>query len=269
VEPIFKYPRTHHIEGSRFQPGDEELESVPLRCLAGRYVVIEEKMDGANAAISFATDGRLLLQSRGHYLTGGLRERHFAPFKAWAQTNAAALRVVLSWRYVLYGEWLYAKHTVYYDRLPHYFLEFDVLDKEAGQFLSTRRRRALLAGLPIVPVQVLYAGRAEGAGPLARLVGPSRFIGQGHLERLRRACDILGIDASLLLRETDPSANMEGLYLKVEEHGVVQERYKFVRASFLSTVRNADSHWLDRPIVPNGLRHGVDLYGPSLAEETR
>jgi hypothetical protein len=35
-------------------------------------VTVEEKVDGANAAISFSPDGQMLLQSRGHYLTGGL-----------------------------------------------------------------------------------------------------------------------------------------------------------------------------------------------------
>jgi RNA ligase len=260
VEPIYKYPRTHHIEGSRFQPGDEELQCVPLRRLAGRHLVIEEKMDGANAAISFGADHCILLQSRGHFLAGGPRERHFALFKAWARTHETALRAVLGTRYVLYGEWLYAKHTIYYDRLSHYFLEFDLLDKQAGHFLSTPRRRAVLAGLPIAPVQVLYAGRAEDSGPLAKMVGPSRFIGPGHLERLRLTCGIQHIDAALALRETDPSADMEGLYIKVEEGDTVRDRYKFVRAGFLTTVRDADSHWLDRPIVPNGLRTGVDLY---------
>src|SRR5207253_7855144 len=65
-----KYPRTLHIEGSRLQPGDEDLTHVPLRDLQGLILVIEEKMDGANCGISFAEDGRMLLQSRGHYLTG-------------------------------------------------------------------------------------------------------------------------------------------------------------------------------------------------------
>lgn len=37
---------------------------------------------------------------------------------------------VLGRRYVMYGEWMYAKHTIYYDLLPHYYMEFDVLDRE-------------------------------------------------------------------------------------------------------------------------------------------
>ena len=45
---------------------------------------------------------------------------------------------VLGDRYILYGEWLYAKHTVFYNSLPHYFLEYDLLDRFPGQFLSIR-----------------------------------------------------------------------------------------------------------------------------------
>lgn len=264
IEQIRKYPRTPHLEGSRSQPGDEDLECVPLQSLSKRYLVIEEKMDGANAAISFADDNRLRLQSRGHFLIGGPRERHFTLFKAWAQTHVTALRAVLGRRYILYGEWLYAKHTVYYDRLPHYFMEFDVLNTRTGEFLSTQRRRILLQGLPVVSVNVLFEGHADTADPLARLVGPSGFIGAGHLEQLRSTCEAQSLDPLQVLRETDPSADMEGLYLKIEENGAVQARYKFVRASFLSAVRDAESHWLDRPIVPNGLLPGVDLFAPAL-----
>jgi hypothetical protein len=74
---MYKYPRTPHIEGSRLQPGDEDLDSVPFSSIASQYVAVEEKVDGANAAISFSPDGQMLLQSRGHYLTGGEREKHF------------------------------------------------------------------------------------------------------------------------------------------------------------------------------------------------
>jgi len=70
---------------------------------------------------------------------------------------------VLGARYIMYGEWMYAKHTVFYDRLPHTFLEFDVYDRKARVFLSTKARRALLTGLPIMPVPVVL--RAKCARP--------------------------------------------------------------------------------------------------------
>jgi len=44
---------------------------VPFSYIKGKYLVVEEKIDGANSAISFSENGELLLQSRGQYLTGG------------------------------------------------------------------------------------------------------------------------------------------------------------------------------------------------------
>src|ERR1700677_3867566 len=96
-----KYPRTHHLEGSRWPPGDEDLHSTPFAALAGRHLVVEEKLDGANAAISFDASGKLLLQSRGHYLSGGPREKHYNLFKQWANAHLRPLHTALGNRYVL------------------------------------------------------------------------------------------------------------------------------------------------------------------------
>src|SRR5262245_32278080 len=106
MDRIYKYPRTHHIEGSRLQEGDEDLDSVPFDSLKGRFIVVEEKLDGANSGISFDKDGTLLLQSRGHFLDGGARERQFALFKTWGNAHKQALWELLGSRYILYGEWL-------------------------------------------------------------------------------------------------------------------------------------------------------------------
>ena len=55
---IIKYPRTHHLEGSRLQAGDEDLSQVSFDHIFGRNIVIEEKIDGANSALSFDDEGR-------------------------------------------------------------------------------------------------------------------------------------------------------------------------------------------------------------------
>ena len=60
-------------------------------CGAATHLVIEEKVDGANSAISFDSTGSIRLQSRGHYLVGGARERHFDLLKTWANVHATAL----------------------------------------------------------------------------------------------------------------------------------------------------------------------------------
>jgi len=101
-----KYPRTPHLEGSRLQPGDEDLSQIPFSDIKEKYLVIEEKIDGANSAISFSEEGELLLQSRGHYLTGGYRERHFNLLKQWANVHMDNFFDVLGTRYIMYGEWM-------------------------------------------------------------------------------------------------------------------------------------------------------------------
>ena len=132
MKPILKYPRTPHLLGSRQQRGDEDLAIVSPADLKGCFLIVEEKLDGANTAISFDDDWELVLQSRGHVLSGGPRERQFDLFKRWANAHRDALSHVLGNRYVLYGEWLYARHTIRYDCLPHYFLEFDLFDRDTG-----------------------------------------------------------------------------------------------------------------------------------------
>ncbi len=261
MNTIYKYPRTRHIEGSGIQKGDEDLDVVALREFAGRYLVVEEKMDGANCAVSFDGDGRLQLQSRGHYLAGGEREKQFHLLKTWAHRYTRELRAALADRYVMYGEWLYAKHTVFYTDLPHYFMEFDILDKASGIFLSTAQRRDFLRQLPfVVSVKVLHEGPVYALHTLKSLVGPSHFIGRNQQMLLTELCTERGLDVTRALQETEMSGLMEGLYIKVEEEGAVQERYKYVRGGFLQTVFASESHWLDRPIVPNCLIPGRVLF---------
>jgi hypothetical protein len=258
---IDKYPRTPHLEGSRLQPGDDDADQMPLAELAGGHAVIEEKLDGANCGISFGPGAELLLQSRGHYLTGGASERQFNLMKPWAQAHEAALLERLEDRYVMYGEWMFAKHSVWYDRLPHYFCEFDILDRRTGQFLSTRRRRELLRGAPVLSVPVLYDGPMPASVKLLRkLVRPSlaktpawRQAFEHHVAREKQPLD-------LCWQQTDKADESEGLYLKIEDDNHVLARCKFVRHGFVQTILDSGSHHSRRPILPNLLAGGVDLY---------
>jgi hypothetical protein len=258
---MIKYPRTQHVEGSRFQKGDEGLDGVRFRELKGQHLVVEEKIDGANAGIRFDEQGQLFLQSRGHFLTGGPREKHFNLFKQWAMTISRPLFERLGHRHVLFGEWLYAKHTVFYDELPHYFLEFDILDLQTGDFFSTERRREMLNGLPIVSVPVLHEGPVNTLDDLTGFVRHSLYKSAGWRERLARVAVERGIDPTQAAKETDASDEAEGLYIKAEQDGQVVGRYKYVRATFLNTILDSGTHWLRRPVLPNQLHADVDLFG--------
>jgi hypothetical protein len=259
---IVKYPRTLHLEGSRLSEAREFKHAdkqVPLAKLRGAHLVVEEKIDGSHAAISFSPDGELLLQSRGHYLIGGPAERQFTKLKGWAAMIAGELLDRLEDRHVIYGEWLQAKHTVFYDLLPHLFLEFDVYDRQTGVFLSTDRRRELLAGLPIASVPVLHEGEVRSLDALRSFVRPSLYKSADWPDALAEAAARAGVPLGQALAETEPSLYGEGLYVKEEWEGAVVGRYKWVRPEFINRLLGSGSHWAARPLIENRLAPGSRL----------
>lgn len=265
---ILKYPRTLHLRGSRLQAGDQD-DAIAYERLAGRHIVVEEKLDGANAALSFGADAGLLLQSRGHYLQPGSggRERQFNAFKQWGAAHEARFLELLEDRYVMYGEWLYAKHSLYYDALPHWFCEFDIWDRHHSCFLDTPRRHGLLADLPVVSVPVLYSGVAPRRfKDLLAMLAPSLARSVGWRQVFEQQVLRQQLDLALCWQQTDGSDLAEGLYLKVEEDGKTVERYKFVRPDFVQTILDSGSHHSERPIVANGLRAGVDIFAPEISK---
>ena len=265
--PILRYPRTIHLEGSRLQSGDSDHDQTPLVALldpSGRTrVVIEEKLDAANCGISFSGAGELLLQSRGHYLMGGFGERQFNSLKVWARAHESALLDLLEDRYVLYGEWMAAKHSVFYDALPHLMLEFDVFDRQTNSFMSTPRRHAFLQGSPVMSVPVLYEGEmVTDSKWLWSLLRPSLARTADWRTSFEQAVGREGLDLEMAWRQTDKSEHAEGLYVKVEDDERVLARYKLVRATFTQTILDSDSHHAKRPIIYNGLHPQADLYTP-------
>jgi hypothetical protein len=273
LDEIVKYPRTPHAAGSRLQPGDTADGQVTLlqmkRMHPGARMVVEEKMDGAQAGVFYTSDLDQQLQSRGHILHGGAREAQFNLFKEWANVHDAALMERLEDRFTMYGEWCFARHTQFYDALPHYFFEFDILDRKTGTFLSTPARQDLLEGLPVVSVPVLADDWPGSEKELLDLVGGSAYRTSEWRDSLRAAATVAGVDPEQALTECGQSADlMEGLYLKIEKDGETVGRYKWVHPDFVQTIIEGGVHWSQRPMIRNGLADGVDLFAAPNLKET-
>src|SRR5262245_52782303 len=69
AEQLYKYPRTPHVEGSRFQPGDDDLDCAPFADLQGKYIVVEEKLDGATRASASAGTAGYCYKAEDIFLT--------------------------------------------------------------------------------------------------------------------------------------------------------------------------------------------------------
>jgi hypothetical protein len=236
-----KYPRTPHLFGSRGTDDDKHLgEAETLRFLADPSLIVEEKLDGTNVGIHFAPDGKMALQCRGHLITEGMHPQYDL-FKQWAAVKRPVLEAILEDRLILFGEWVYARHSVHYRRLPHLFFEFDIYDKRGGDFLSLERRLALLEGTGLHTVPVLHAGALDRER-LTALIGPSRFDSEFANPVTKRIDNL-----------------MEGLYLRTEARGVVTGRAKFVRPEFVEKVKQSE-HWQHQAMTPNRLEEGADIW---------
>jgi len=183
-------------------------------------LIVEEKVDGANLGISFDAEGNIRAQNRGTYLhlpsTGQWKK-----LAEWLTPRTDALFEQLTDRYILFGEWCYAQHSVVYDRLPDWFLGFDIYDKSTARFFSCAHRDKIFRAIGIsqVPkVGFVHFTLAE----LGELLSQSKL--------------------------TDNAA--EGLYLRFDKGDWLVQRAKLVRPAFIQSVAQ---HWSRSGIRPNRL----------------
>lgn len=224
---LVKFPRTRHIYdagGSGVGRDDllMDMREVEQVFFSGQRVAVEEKVDGANLGLSIGHDGRILAQNRSHYVNSSTHTQ-FRMLDQWIEEHTSALYDVLGEQsgYILYGEWLYATHSIEYTRLPAYFLAFDIYDRKAGQFLSRAERDVRLRGTGIRTVP---------------LIAERRFT-----------CidDVLEL---LDTRSKFADCHVEGVYLRVDNGRYLETRAKLVRADFIQGITD---HWMTAQLRRN------------------
>jgi hypothetical protein len=219
---FFKYPSTPHLAvlGDVDIRDDKVMSESERNAFLRHELTVEEKVDGANLGLSFDREGNLRVQNRGAYLELP-GSGQWMPLGEWLACRTDALFECLVDRYVLFGEWCYAQHSLVYERLPDWFLGFDVYDKQAGRFLACRSRDELLRKMQIAQVPTIARGRFTLA----------------CLEKLL-SCSRLG----------DQPA--EGVYLRRDENDWLMQRAKLVRPAFIQSM---DRHWSHSAIRANRL----------------
>lgn len=236
-----KYPRTPHLFGSTGTSDDKHLDEVESKkFIADDSLIVEEKIDGTNVGIHFSDAGEMVLQCRGHLITEGMHPQYDL-FKQWAAVKRNALETHLEDRFIVFGEWVYARHSIHYRQLTHYFFEFDIYDKHGEVFLDLEQRLTLVEAIGLQTVPVVHVGRID-RDDLEDLIGPSQF--ESYFENPVTK---------------QPDNLMEGLYLRTEAEGIVTGRAKFVRPEFVEKIKQS-THWQHQVMVPNELADDVDIW---------
>lgn len=219
-DEFFKFPSTPHLAtlpGVDVR-GDKVLSVIEREDFLQHEVVGEEKIDGANLGISFDSEGKIRVQNRGSYLTlpGSGQWKKLGD---WLVPRMDILLEHLAGDCLLFGEWCYAQHSVFYNRLPDWFLGFDIYDKRCGRFLAVEHRNVLLKKMGVTPVPQLVRGHFTYP-ETQKLLSRSQFSDQ-------------------------PA---EGIYFRLDQAGWLLQRAKLVRPSFVQAM---EQHWSRSAIRPN------------------
>lgn len=254
MSPLLKSPRTTHLVGSGIPGSGDASERLRWEDVCGRFVVLEEKIDGSEVSFHFDADANLIGRERANVIDLSARggaERHLDRFKDWLAQRADEFFERIDDRYIVYAEWCALAHCILYDKLPDYFIECDVQDKITGEFLSTERRRTMFAGMSVAQAPVLFEGSAERQTAPASLVGRSAFCSE---EPAVSIAALPGVRSEQLAGSRfDASGVAEGVYGKIEEGGIVVARFKWIREDFVRRIVDGERHWKSQAQVSNKL----------------
>ncbi len=221
---FFKFPSTPHlaIYGNIEVRDDKVMSEAERTEFLQHELIVEEKVDGANLGISFDHEGNIRAQSRGSYLHIPYSGQ-WKKLTEWLSPRIDELFEQLTDKYVLYGEWCYAQHSIAYDSLPDWFLGFDVFDKNTEKFFSYPRRNEMFNALGICQVPLIQRGHFT-------------------ISELK----------NLVLQSQLSSHPAEGIYLRFDQGDWLEQRAKLVRPNFIQAI---EKHWSRSTIKPQRLKH--------------
>ena len=219
-EPVFvKFLRTRWLPIGHAPDKDERCLSIQeLRTMLSGDIHVSEKLDGANVGIAKVRN-RLILQKRGGMIQDGDHPQ-YGRFKAWAWENYSKFEQLPD-GCTLFGEWLWAKHSIRYTKLTSHFVAFDVYYRGVLVAPMEMERLCIIAGIESVPLKHCGAWPTSLADLVHHVMGPSSFSDEA----------------------------MEGFVVKSTDGNI---RGKYVRSNFIA----GSEHWSERPIVENSLVGG-------------
>jgi hypothetical protein len=214
-----KYNRTFHLPWSKGATSDDKISS-DISHLISTPIVITEKIDGSNTSLEF--NGCFARTHSGpptHASFDGLKALH------------SSIKYKITEKTQLFGEWVFALHSIAYSALPGYFLLFNVreLSPEGYKWLSWEMVELWAQEVEVPTVPVLFNGIINSEGELKELtesfmIEPSK-------------CG--GIREGVVVRVSDGFSDAE-----FSTHVA-----KMVRANHVQTT----THWKEQEIIRNKL----------------
>lgn len=216
METTVKYPKTYHLPFSLgLQNDDRRLEDE--HCFDGKTVAITVKMDGENTTMYRDT-----IHARSLYQMSHLSQH-------WVKAYHGRIKHLIPKGWRVCGENLFARHSIAYDNLEHFFQVFSIWD-ENNNCLSYKDTMEFCKnnGLVQVPYVFLVAFDLWDSFDAAM-----KFIEKQYLEVVAKG------DEGIVIRniESYPFSDFQTNVAKAVRKGHVQ----------------TDEHWT-KTWIPNKLK---------------
>ena len=228
-----KFPKIPHLVNLGAATRDDKILSsneTKLWFDNSYTFLIEEKIDGANIGVWIYADEdgyeinpitkekqkkycnyQIMIQNRSHYINQHYHKQ-FEKIHLWLEKHKYELyNLLIPNETILYGEWVYAKHSISYNQLPEYFIAYDLYSTSKqtfhskSQFLSEMNEHA--STITLVPI--LYEGN--------------------KLSSLQQIIDF--VNGPSMFSTTD---NREGIVVRVHKKDELIMKCKIVREHFIA-----------------------------------
>ena len=233
LRDYIKYPSTRHLPWSHERDEDDTAHN-NIEFLTGYPLIVTVKMDGGNCMLVKDTEEPIRARNGRQ-----ANKEHFDMAKQWYWNEDLYSKIPEHLQ--VFGEWLYAKHSIHYGcdcdnecedvgpALKDYFQVFGMFDTRYNLWLGwdETMRRAREWGLTLVPMRGSY-----------------------EFDETYEAWDVL-----YNLSQDVVDSGHEGIVVRSRHpfhYGQISKRLgKYVRPGH---VKDDEKHWSNRPLVQNRVR---------------
>lgn len=199
------------------------LSEDEVKLLLKGHVTIDEKIDGGVLGLAWSGDAPLVV-GKHSMVNYDVSSKKFYGLGQWIYENYEKIsEIPLGW--IVYGEWMRARHNIPYDSLPDYFVGFDVWN--GHKFFDIIERSTFLRDIGFAEVPFIYSGT--------------------NLEIEDLICITEGVGGVSNKSRFNCNEIIEGIIIR-NDNGLVG---KYVRREFMDSI---EENWLKLPLIENRLK---------------
>jgi hypothetical protein len=213
-----KYPRTFHLPYSlEVTKDDKKLTSDEY--FLNKEIIITAKLDGSNFCMT--SDSCFARSHNGP-------PSH--PSFNWAKSYYNNIKQYIPDNLLIFSEYLFAKHSIYYNNLPDYIFVFNIFNLEDKTWLSWDELTSFCKTININHVPILYQGI------------------------IKKSSDLKNICHTLMQNKEFGINEREGVVVRIansfSENDFSISVAKVVRCGHVQT----SEHWKNQEIIKNKLK---------------